>query len=277
MKTNPELWTKISTLPFEQDAVPFGFARRLARDNCWSHDFAHRVVEEYRRFAYLAVVTDHEVTPSDEVDQVWHLHMTYTRHYWGPFQEVLGRPLHHGPTQGTASDKQRFDDNYASTLTSYAHEFGEAPPADIWPAAKIRFGDAPYYQRINTATHLVVPMPRALRRIVSARSRMALGFLSVLGISGLTFASAHAALAADSGGNMPLGFLLFGLVLLIAVIVLVSARNAGKASAKKSGSGCGAGYAGTNSGKAKADADGDGGGDGGSGCGGGGCGGGCGG
>ncbi|MCI5045012.1 MAG: hypothetical protein MRY72_09970 [Aquisalinus sp.] len=273
MKTNPELWNKLNTLPFEQDAVPFGFAKRLARDNGWSQDFASRVIEEYRKFAYLAVVTDHEVTPSDEVDQVWHLHMTYTRHYWGAFQEALGKPLHHGPTQGTSNDKRRFDDNYTNTLASYQREFGDVPPTDIWPEAKIRFGDAPYYQRINTATHLVLPMPRFVRRIASARNRLALGALSVMGISGLTFASANAALVADSESNLPIGILSLGLVLLIALIVIISVFNTGKASAKKSGSGCGAGYAGTSSGKTKADADGDGG-DGGSGCSGGGCGGG---
>ncbi|WP_306250018.1 hypothetical protein [Parvularcula sp. IMCC14364] len=280
MQTNPELWKTLSALPFEQNAVPFGFAGRLARDNGWSGDFAERVINEYRKFAYLAMVAGHEVTPSDEVDQVWHLHMTYTRHYWGPFQDALGRPLHHGPTQGTSSDKARFDDNYAHTLASYEREFGDVPPADIWPDATIRFGDAPFYQRVNKATHLVLPVPRAVRQLLSARNRLALGLLSVLGLSGLTFASAQAALQGENSGGWPLFvWLLLGAGAFLILFGVISGINSAKsAAAKKSGSGCGAGYVSGGSGRSRmdkdADGDADGGGDGGSGCSGGGCGGG---
>ena len=34
------------------------------------------------------------IGPSDEVDQAWHLHLVYTRSYWGEFcPNVLGKPL----------------------------------------------------------------------------------------------------------------------------------------------------------------------------------------
>jgi hypothetical protein len=43
------------------------------RANGWSRPFALRAIEEYRKFVFLALVADHQVTPSDQVDQVWHL------------------------------------------------------------------------------------------------------------------------------------------------------------------------------------------------------------
>src|SRR3954470_11509191 len=75
------------------------FAGRLARANGWSEAHAGRVIGEYKRFCFLAAVSGHAVTPSDAVDQAWHLHLTWSRDYWGSFcPDVLGRPLHHEPS-----------------------------------------------------------------------------------------------------------------------------------------------------------------------------------
>lgn len=50
---------------------------------------------------YLAVRANHPVTPSDEVDQAWHLHLTYSRSYWDEFcGAVLEEVVHHDPTRG---------------------------------------------------------------------------------------------------------------------------------------------------------------------------------
>ena len=100
-KLEVELWQRIAAFEFDPVDAALPFSRRLARDNGWSDAFAQRAVEEYRRFVFLAMVAGHPVTPSDEVDQVWHLHLCYTRSYWEDLcGEVLPRPLHHGPTRG---------------------------------------------------------------------------------------------------------------------------------------------------------------------------------
>ena len=85
------------------------FITRLARENRWSEEFAARVIAEYKRFCFLAVTAGHEVTPSDAVDQAWHLHLTYSRDYWERFcPHVLGRDLHHGPTAGGGAEQARY-------------------------------------------------------------------------------------------------------------------------------------------------------------------------
>ncbi len=66
------------------------FEQRLAHEQGWDLGFAKRAVQEYLRFAYLCVHAG-PCTPSVEVDQVWHLHLTYSRDYWGPFTEMLGQ------------------------------------------------------------------------------------------------------------------------------------------------------------------------------------------
>ena len=80
----------------DEPGTRFTFAAQLARDNRWTEEFSERVIREYKRFMLLAVVAGHPVTPSDQVDQAWHLHLTYTRSYWGEFCEgVLRTPVHH--------------------------------------------------------------------------------------------------------------------------------------------------------------------------------------
>ena len=98
-----ELYGRIKAFCFDDGEAVFPFALRLARDNGWSKAYTARAIAEYRKFAFLAVVAGHPVTPSDQVDQVWHLHLLYTRSYWKRFcQEVLKRPLHHGIRQALA-------------------------------------------------------------------------------------------------------------------------------------------------------------------------------
>ena len=135
----------------------------MAWENGWSRRLADRAIEEYKRFMFLAVVAGHPVTPSDQVDQVWHLHLLYTRSYWDRFcGEVLGRPVHHGPTKGGTQESSKFEQWYERTLASYRTVFGE-PPSDLWPPPEMRFGEDLCYVRVNTARNHVIPRAR-LRR-----------------------------------------------------------------------------------------------------------------
>ncbi|MEM7625199.1 MAG: hypothetical protein AAF333_06180 [Planctomycetota bacterium] len=151
-------WRRITEHPLDDPASDLPFTRRLAQENGWAVDFAVRVVHEYRRFCYLAVAAGHPVTPSDEVDQAWHLHLLYTRDYWEVFcPEVLGKTLHHGPTKGGPAEGTRFDEQYRRTLASYERIFGEAPPADIWPPPAVRFGPRMIGVRVLPSEVWIVP------------------------------------------------------------------------------------------------------------------------
>ena len=154
-----DLWQRVRDFPIDGPERPsLPFAARLARENGWPPAYAERVVAEYKRFAFLAAVAGHPVTPSEQVDQAWHLHLIYTRSYWDRFcGEALGRPLHHDPTAGGPAEAAKFRIQYEATLASYRHFFGEEPPADIWPPAAVRFGEDLDARRVNLRRNWVVP------------------------------------------------------------------------------------------------------------------------
>ncbi|HEX6987166.1 MAG TPA: TIGR04222 domain-containing membrane protein [Planctomycetaceae bacterium] len=154
----PELREKIEAFRIDEGTPSLSFARRLARENGWTVAHAERVIREYKRFAYLAVAAGHPVTPSEAVDQAWHLHLTYTRSYWTRFcRETLGRELHHEPTRGGPDEAAKHRRQYAETLASYQRHFGEPPPRDLWPDAE--FTSAPG-RWVDTSRCWVVPKPR---------------------------------------------------------------------------------------------------------------------
>lgn len=157
------LWQRIADHRIGPADASLSFPARLARENRWSLAHAERVIGEYKRFCYLAMTAGREVTPSDAVDQAWHLHLTYSRDYWQVFcREVLGRDLHHGPTQGGPIERDRFYHQYAATLAAYEAAFGIAPPAAIWPGAQQRFAVDPRGVRVNLLHDIVVSRRVAL-------------------------------------------------------------------------------------------------------------------
>ncbi len=161
MSPNDDLWQRLQAFELDVEGASLPFSARLARDNGWSLEFAARVALEYKKFLYLACTAGHMVTPSDEVDQAWHLHLVYTRSYWDELcAKVLRQPLHHGPTQGGKGEGRKFENWYERTLDSYRAAFGEEPPSDIWPPSHIRFGEALYFRRVNLKRHFLLPRPR---------------------------------------------------------------------------------------------------------------------
>jgi hypothetical protein len=155
---NHKVWNAILSYKIGPPDTALSFSQRLARENGWTAAKAERIISEYKRFCFLAVVTNHAVTPSDAIDQVWHLHLTYTRDYWERFcPEVLGRPLHHGPTAGGDAELHRYFDQYAQTLKSYEEIFGECPPEDLWPKADRMLRYDPQSRRVHPAEMMILP------------------------------------------------------------------------------------------------------------------------
>ncbi|MDF7776741.1 hypothetical protein P1X14_15900 [Sphingomonas sp. AOB5] len=176
----PKLWDRLFHYLVGPEDAAFSFAQRLARENGWSLTQAERVILEYKRFCYLAVTARHPVTPSDAVDQVWHLHLTYTRDYWERFcPEILGRALHHDPTSGGPQEQQRYFEQYAETLKSYEQAFG-TPPADLWPDAARRLNDDPRARRVHPREYLIIPR-RALWWIVAMGAAALLVWMMIQG------------------------------------------------------------------------------------------------
>ncbi len=172
------LWQRLLAHPFQSDDT-LDFTARLMRDQAWTRDFALRAIDEYRRFCFLCVLSDDPITPSEAVDEVWHLHLLYTWDYWKVYcPTVLRRPLHHGPTRGGRAEQARFHEQYANTLALYERHFG-SPPTDLWPDARKRFASAARWRRVDTRRTFVIARPS--RRAIVTSTLVAAGFVLAAG------------------------------------------------------------------------------------------------
>jgi hypothetical protein len=153
------LWEKVRAFELDDPESAFPFSSRLARENDWTLEYTLRTIEEYKKFMFMICVAGHPLTPSDQVDQVWHLHLLYTYSYWKEFcTAILKREVHHGPTKGGKQESDKFNDWYTKTLHTYTAIFRETPPGDIWPANEKRFRDI-NYQRINLDKNWIIKKP----------------------------------------------------------------------------------------------------------------------
>jgi hypothetical protein len=163
MQAQTSLWQRIERHDFEPD-TPLNFTRRLARDRSWSLEEARAAIGGYRRFCFLAAISETPVTPSEAVDEVWHQHLIYSRDYWEVWcKQVLGKTLHHDPTPGGPQAQCRYRRQYAETLAMHEQYFGPPDP-ELWPATYRRFGRRPRYRIADTARSLILPRPDALVR-----------------------------------------------------------------------------------------------------------------
>ncbi|PTA69116.1 glycine-rich domain-containing protein [Deinococcus arcticus] len=169
------LWTAL-----QHHDLPPALLRRLAHTQRWTPAQTQAAAQEYRRFVFLAATCPHPVTPSRAVDEVWHLHLTFTRDYWECLTPLLPRPLHHEPGEGSPDEAARFAAQYAQTLDAYAAAFGHPAPEELWPRPRPMAARAP-----------AAPARRTLGRVHLG----ALGLATVAAlVAGMTFAWSAAAL-----------------------------------------------------------------------------------
>ncbi|UOE48638.1 hypothetical protein MTO98_29985 [Mucilaginibacter sp. SMC90] len=197
------LWQKILDFQLDDAEAAFKFSERLARENGWNLHYTLRVISEYKKFIFLCCISDKGVTPSDAVDQAWHLHLTFTRSYWIDLcRDTLGRELHHNPTKGGADEAIKYDEFYTDTNYLYHQFFDELPPADIWPENTKRFTDIDF-ERVNKRRNWIISKPRT-NKVLS---------LLLFG----TFVPLIIALKGGDGALFSLCLLAFFVVLLITV------------------------------------------------------------
>lgn len=278
--TVQELIARADALQLNDPDSALNFTARLQREQYgWTRPYAERVTREYTRFLILAAISDRQVTPSEAVDQAWHLHIVYTESYHEWCEALFGRYLHHGPTKGGKAEGERFEDQYVYTLALYERTFGETAPQDVWQSAKERFDRHDAGLWIQPARYWVIPRIFAKRGIVGA---MVAGALLLMGLAISTgnpplFRDTHAQSAERLGDNAreetpsfssgeTVLIVFCGGIIVVGLLVAVVGAARGKRGGNDGGGvgswfGCGGGS-------------GCGGGN--SGCGGGGCGGGCG-
>ncbi|MBW8682952.1 hypothetical protein [Chitinophaga rhizophila] len=156
MQTHLPLWTKIQAFSFDNGTAVNTFAKKLAAEQQWTPDFTRRAIEEYKKFMLLCCISPTGAAPSNVVDEVWHLHLTYTQSYWTDFcKNTLGRDVHHYPSDGGTSEDYRHLAWYKRTRQLYRNIFETTPPEDIWPTP-IDYVSIPDYPPVEWTTKLTV-------------------------------------------------------------------------------------------------------------------------
>ena len=110
------------------------FSVILKKNTGWTEYKCELAIDEYRRFLLVRYAVQHPVTPSPDVDKVWHVHLIHSEHYWNDLcGRILARPVHHNPATGEPGEWARFRDQYLRTLAAYETLFGTKQPMSIWP------------------------------------------------------------------------------------------------------------------------------------------------
>jgi len=100
----------------------------------WTENYAKLVFREYCRFMGL-VSAFGRVTPSMDVDEVWHGHITDTRRYEKDCIRIFGKKIHHYPYFGIGGEhgtREQLQKRYDLSLSRYVSTFGEIPPVSVW-------------------------------------------------------------------------------------------------------------------------------------------------
>ena len=160
LEEQSQLWQQLTRFEITRPTQAWTFEARLARENGWGLDRALAVVREYKRFLFLLLTLKHPLTPSEDIDTAWHLHLLYTKSYWDEFCATIARrPIHHLPSTGSPEDWEKFHRQYEQTLASYTAVFGEPPPRDIWPSTAKRFETAGQARWVNLNEVYIIPRP----------------------------------------------------------------------------------------------------------------------
>jgi hypothetical protein len=126
------LWLKLNMMNAEGLTAFAPLVQAMQAQMGHSAEAAQRIIEEYRKFLFLAMRAGHQVIPPGVVNDVWLMHMESVQDYW----EALGGMISERPiAQGVgAAGAASAADAWKATLQSYERIFGTKPPMDIWGA-----------------------------------------------------------------------------------------------------------------------------------------------
>lgn len=144
------LWLKLNMMN-AQGLQAFAPMMKLVEQQMGANvEMAQRIIEEYRKFLFLAMRAGHQVIPPGVINDVWMMHIQNAQNYW----ENLSQMITERPTaQGIdAKSFASMADAWTATLQSYEKIFGTKPPLDIWGEGPAQ--DNPWTQMMHNVQKL---------------------------------------------------------------------------------------------------------------------------
>lgn len=73
----------------------------------WQHEVAMQCLQRYKNFLWLhKLYPTIPLVPTKEIDECWHNHILYTRHYTRDCEQLFGHYFHHLPAQPGEGDTE---------------------------------------------------------------------------------------------------------------------------------------------------------------------------
>ncbi len=86
------LWEKIQNLNLQL------IVDRMIIKHGWTTERTEKAVEGYSKYLYMTQMFDQPITPTGDVDAIWHEHILHTNKYAADCEKLFGSFLHHFPT-----------------------------------------------------------------------------------------------------------------------------------------------------------------------------------
>lgn len=146
------LWLKLNLMNAQGLQAFAPLMQMMQQQMGTNSEMAGRVIEEYRKFLFLAMRAGHQVIPPGAVNDVWMMHLQNQQNYW----ETLGQMITERPVaQGMdAKNFANMADAWTATLQSYERIFGTKPPMDIWGAGPAGSASNPWEQAMQNMRKL---------------------------------------------------------------------------------------------------------------------------
>lgn len=171
---NP-IWKQIENFRFDFENYNGKFPEKLARTGNWGPDFTREVVEEYKKFLFLAATEIFTIIPPPTVDLAWKIHSENYPSSWKSLcTHVIQCKLKRKVPDSEDDIHSKIDSLYRETVIIYSNTFVTYPPADIWPP-----GDEWLYG------YLIFPVPINGIPIKIKEAKIMLPLFIITGIVGL--------------------------------------------------------------------------------------------
>jgi hypothetical protein len=96
LTSKPRLLKQLQALDLTQ------IENRLLHKHGWCTERIVEAIAGYRQFLYFTQMFSEPISPTADIDSVWHEHLLHTRKYMADCQELFGDFLHHTPKPVTA-------------------------------------------------------------------------------------------------------------------------------------------------------------------------------
>ena len=99
----------------------------------WNPEYTAKVIFEYKRFLTLRVENS-DLSPSDDIDKLWHYHILDTKSYYTYCIEKFGKIIHHNPADSLNQKLRQI--RLANTHVKYLDKFGSFENKQVWNISK---------------------------------------------------------------------------------------------------------------------------------------------